>query len=104
MKKFVLTLGLILILTCWGWQGYSGFGAAPAAAQGYYDPYYCDPNYYYNCYSTPYVDPNAQYFLYYVLPRIGGELEERRERERYERHERRDHRRHGGRDYYEHPR
>ncbi len=100
MKKFVLSLGLTLMLTGWGWPGYSNFGASQALAQppGYYDPYYCDPNYYYNCYSAPYVDPNAQYFLYYVLPRAGEELEEHQERER---HERREHREHEGREHYE---
>ena len=102
MKKVVLSLGLSLILTCWGWQGYSGFGASPAFGQppppGYYDPYYCDPNYYYNCYSAPYVDPNAQYFLYYLIPQIGEELQEQQERERHERYE---HRGHEGREYYD---
>lgn len=99
MKKFVLSLGLTLILLGGGGLGYHGFGPSRAGAQPpppyYYDPYYCDPNYYYNCYSAPYVDPNAQYFLYYVVPRIGEELEER--------HERREHFEHKGHEKYEHP-
>ncbi len=98
MKKFVLALGLALMLI-WGWPGYSGFGAAPAHGQPpgyYYDPYYCDPNYYTNCYSAPYVDPNAQYFLYYTLPRFGEELEEQ-----HERHEYYEHRGHEGHERHE---
>jgi len=101
MKKFGLALGLILMLTCWDWQGYYGFGTSQALGQPppYYNyPSYCDPNYYYNCYSAPYVDPNAQYFLYYVVPRLGEELEERQE---FERHEHFEHREHEGRGHYE---
>ena len=30
MKKFMLALGLILMLVCWGWPGDNGVGTAPA--------------------------------------------------------------------------
>ncbi len=102
MKKFMLALGLILVLVCWGWQGYNGVGTAPAVGQPPLG-YYCDP-YYYNCtydnyYSAPYADPATQFF-YYTVPLIGGaiirghEREEFREHQRHERREFREHERH----------
>ncbi len=92
MKKLMLSLALILMLICWGWQGYQGVGTAPALSQppppGYY--YSCDPNYYqcdyYNYYSAPYTDPGTQFF-YYTLPWAGGELEEHLEHREYREHE-----------------
>ena len=94
MKKFMLSLGLILILVCLGWPGNNGFGTVPAIGQP--PPgYYCDP-YYYNCtynnyYSAPYADPYSQFF-YYVVPDIEEEIQELREerRERRERRQRRE--------------
>ncbi|MFA5183545.1 MAG: hypothetical protein WC405_19730 [Syntrophales bacterium] len=94
MKKLGLTLGLILMLTAWGGQGYQGFRSGPAygqpapyGPQPYYNPYYYPPPYnYYNYYSAPYADPLSQ-FLYYVAPQISGEGE----REEWE---------HRGREYY----
>ncbi len=75
MKKFMLALGLILILVCCGWQGYQGFGPAPAMGEhprGYYS---CDPYYntctYYNYYTAPYTDPLTQFF-YYTVPQWQG--------------------------------
>ena len=68
MKKFVLTLGLAVILLGWGWPGYLS-GTAPAFGQPYPPPPpppgYCDP-YYYNCtynnyYSAPYANPLDQF-------------------------------------------
>ncbi len=95
MKKFILSLGLILILACCGWLGGLGFGAAPALAQplpppdsgSYCDPYYNECNYY-NYYSAPYSDPATQFF-YYGVPEI---LEEHREHERREHWREREHR------------
>ncbi len=86
MKKFLLTLGLLLILVGCGWLGCPGFGAAPALAQGISPPDYgyCDPYYsqctYNNYYTVPYTDPYTQYF-YYTVP----DVEEYQERERRER-------------------
>jgi len=53
MKKFWLSLGLTLILTCWCGAGYYGFGTCAAFGQSYY--------------SAPYADPLSQ-LLYYVAP------------------------------------
>ncbi|MHB9074882.1 MAG: hypothetical protein ACYC6G_15310 [Desulfobaccales bacterium] len=80
MKKWWLTLGLALMLTAGGGQGFHGFGAGPACGQPppyvpppYNNPYYYPPPYnYYNYYSAPYSDPLSQ-FLYYVAPQVGRE-------------------------------
>ncbi len=100
MKKFMLSLGLILILVCWGLPGNNGIGTTPAIGQPPPPGYYCDPNYY-NCtydnyYSAPYTDPMTQFF-YYTVPQIGGEIIEQRERREYREHERREYREHEGR-------
>ena len=89
MKKFILSLSLVLMLAGWGWQG---FGVAPALGEmpppppgALCDPYYynCD---YYNYYSAPYADPTDQFF-YYTVPEIGGEIIEQHERHEYRGHE-----------------
>ncbi len=106
MKKFVLSLGLTLMLLSWGWPQYPRFGVSPAQGQPppppyyYNQPYYCDPNFYDQCYSAPYVDPNAENYFYYLVPQIGGELEEHRERE----HERREYYEHREHEEHEHGR
>ncbi len=79
MKRvcLTLTLGLILILTAWGGQGYQVFGNRAAFGQPppyppppYYNPYYSPPPYdYYNYYSAPFADPLPQFF-YYVVPQL----------------------------------
>lgn len=93
MKKFVFSLGLILILVCSGWQGDLRLGTSPAMAEHPRAPgqYYCDPYYqrctYNNYYSAPYTDPLTQYF-YYSVPFYGGKI--RRHHRRFD-HPRRRH-------------
>ena len=89
MKKFCLSLGLTLILTCWYGGGYYGFGTCAALGQTYY--------------SAPYADPLSQ-LLYYLAPPVQDQYyaqpqryeppqryqhqetsRERKDRERYER-------------------
>ena len=101
MKKFILSLTLVLMLVGWGWQGYQGFGVAPARGEMPPPPpgALCDP-YYYNCdydnyYSAPYADPGTQFF-YYAIPWAGEELEEQHERREYRGPERYEHRGHEG--------
>jgi hypothetical protein len=94
MKKFLLSLGLILMLVSWGGQGDQGIGTAPAGAQSPPGSY-CDPNYY-NCtydnyYSAPYADPPTQFF-YYTVPRTGERIRDRHERRELRREERRERR------------
>lgn len=99
MKKFCLILGLLLLSVALGGPGYHGLETCPALGQYYYPPpppyLSCnpsDPYCYYDYYSAPYTDPSSQFF-YYVVPKIGEELEERHEfRERGRGHERREHR------------
>ncbi len=83
MKKFWLSLGLTLILTCWCGGGYYGFGTCAAFGQSYY--------------SAPYSDPLSQllYYLappvqdqYYQQPQYYGSQETYRERQNRERYER----------------
>jgi hypothetical protein len=106
MKKFMLALGLILLLVCLGWPGNNGFGTAPAIGQPPPPPgYYCDP-YYYNCnydnyYSAPYTDPTTQFF-YYTIPQIGGEIFEEHEHHEYREHEGRGFQGHEGRGHERH--
>ena len=73
MKKFWLTLGLTLMLTCWCGVGYYGFGTSPAFGQHYYSQgLSCnpnDPNCYNDYYAAPYADPLSQ-LLYYVAPPV----------------------------------
>jgi hypothetical protein len=84
MKKFWLSLGLTLFLTCcWCGAGYYGLGTGPAFGQDYY--------------SAPYADPLTQ-LLYYLAPPVQDQYyqspqryqrqetsRERKDRERYER-------------------
>ena len=84
MKKFWLSLGLTLTLTCWYGGGYYGFGTCAALGQTYY--------------SAPYADPLSQ-LLYYLAPPVQDQYyaqpqryyqhqetsRERKDRERYER-------------------
>lgn len=105
MKKFWLSLGLTLVLVGWGWEGSHGLGTRPVHGQPppyYGEPSYCDPNYYTNCYSAPYVDPNAQFFLYWAIPQIEGQILEHRGYEQgREGHERYEHRGHEGHEGHE---
>jgi len=98
MKKFWLTLGLTLMLTCWCGVGYYGFGTSPAFGQDYYyqgmscDPR--DPSCYRDYHGAPYADPLSQ-FLYYVAPPVSRDQryqyqETNRERREHERGERQD--------------
>jgi len=63
MKRFVLSLGLVLMLIGFSWPGDFKMGITPAMAEHPRAPgqYYCDPYYqrctYYNYYSAPYADP-----------------------------------------------
>jgi len=97
MKKFWLSLGLTLMLTCWCGVGYYGFGTCPAFGQ-YYDPrgLSCnpsDPYCYHDYYAAPYADPLSQ-LLYFIAPPVERDYRyERRESNRERRdHERREHR------------
>jgi len=97
MKKFWLTIGLTLMLTCWCGVGDYGFGTSPAFGQYYDRGLSCNPSdpYCYNEYhAAPYADPLSQ-LLYYLAPPVGPDYRyerretnrERRERERRERRE-----------------
>ncbi len=98
MRKLVWSLGLVLVLMCWGIGSYD-LGISPAHGQPpYYPPgyQYCDPYNYCTYYSAPYEDPASQFF-FYTVPQIGGELlEEHREHERHEGFERHERQEHGG--------
>jgi hypothetical protein len=95
MKKFWLSLGLGLILSCWCGGGYYGFGTSAAFGQ-YYDPRLScdprDPQCYRDYHAAPYADPLSQ-FLYYTAPPVGRDQRykhqetnrERRQRERRQR-------------------
>ena len=110
MKKFWLSLGLTLMLSCWCGAGYYGLGTGAALGQDYYSPSLScspsEPNCYQDYYRAPYSDPLSQ-LLYYVAPPSGQyqsyqrqetnrerrvrerrELKERKERERQERRDR----------------
>ena len=69
MKKFLLTLGLTLMLTCWCGVGYYGFGTCPAFGQPYVSCNPNDPNCYNDYYAAPYADPLSQ-LLYYLAPPV----------------------------------
>ncbi len=73
MKKFWLSLGLTLMLTCWCGAGYYGFGTSPAFGQDYYSQgLSCnpsDPSCYHDYYAAPYADPLSQ-LLYFVAPPV----------------------------------
>ena len=94
MKKFWLTIGLTLMLTCWCGVGYYGFGTCPAFGQTYYltcNPN--DPDCYREYHSAPYADPDTQFF-YYVAPPVYERQEtnrEHRDRKRGDRIEREEH-------------
>jgi hypothetical protein len=89
MKKFWLTLGLTLMLTCWCGVGYYGFGTSAAFGQ-YYDSRHLscdprDPSCYRDYHAAPYANPLSQ-LLYYIAPPV--EREQRYEPpQRYERQE-----------------
>jgi hypothetical protein len=104
MKKFWLSLGLTLMLTCWCGAGNYGLGAGPAFGQDYYAPSLScnpsDPNCYQDYYRAPYADPLSQ-LLYYIAPPVTQDYryethhryqhrETRQERRNRERQERRD--------------
>jgi hypothetical protein len=80
MKKFWLSLGLTLILTCWCGEGYYGFGTGAAFGQSYY--------------SAPYADPLSQ-LLYYIAPKTSRDqyYDDRyyEQPQRYERQDRDNH-------------
>ena len=69
MKKFWLTLGLTLMLTCWCGAGYYGFGTSPAFGQDYYTPgLSCnpsDPSCYNDYYAAPICGPTFPIALLY---------------------------------------
>ena len=107
MKKFWLSLGLTLMLSCWCGAGYYGLTGA-AFGQDYYSPSLScspsEPNCYRDYYRAPYSDPLSQ-LLYYIAPPSGQyqsyqrqetnrerRVRERRERKERERQERRGYR------------
>jgi hypothetical protein len=102
MKKFCLTLGLTVMLTCWSGAGYFGSGTGAAfGQQTYYAPSLScnpsDPSCYHDYYAAPYADPLSQ-LLYYVAPPVERDYryqrqETSRERRDRDREERRDDRR-----------
>jgi hypothetical protein len=73
MKKFCLTLGLTVMLTCWCGAGYYGLGTDAASGQDYYDrSLSCnpsDPSCYHDYYRAPNADPLSQ-LLYYLAPPV----------------------------------
>ena len=73
MKKFWLSLGLTLMLTCWCGAGYYGLGTGAAFGQDYYNrSLSCnpsDPSCYNDYYRAPYADPLSQ-LLYYIAPPV----------------------------------
>ena len=104
MKKFWLSLGLTLMLTCWCGAGYYGLGTGAAFGQDYYNPSLScnpsDPSCYDDYYRAPYADPLSQ-LLYYVAPPVDRDYRyqrqststettkpERKDRERQERRDR----------------
>jgi hypothetical protein len=113
MKKFWLSLGLTLILTCWCGAGYYGLGTGAAFGQDYYNrSLSCnpsDPSCYHDYYRAPNADPLSQ-LLYYIAPPVSRDYRyetpqryhqetkwERKDREKREKRERkdRDHNRQG---------
>ena len=95
MKKFWLSLGLTLILTCWCGAGNYGLGTGAAFGQDYYTPSLScnasDPACYTDYYRAPYSDSSSQY-LYYTAPPVDRDY-------RYQRREIRRERRDRDRDY-----
>jgi hypothetical protein len=74
MKKFWLSIGLTLLITCcWCGAGYYGLGTGPAFGQDYYSPSLScnpsDPSCYNDYYRAPYADPLSQ-LLYYIAPPV----------------------------------
>ena len=109
MKKFWLSLGLTLMLTCWCGAGYYGLGTGAAFGQDYYSPSLsCNPSdpSCYNDYMPRHMrDPLSQ-LLYYIAPPVYQDQrydtrqryqhqETKRERKDRERQERRDRDRQG---------
>jgi hypothetical protein len=89
MKKFWLSLGLTLMLTCWCGAGYYGLGTGAAFGQDYYAPSLScnpsDPACYHDYYTAPYADPLSQ-LLYYIAPPVSRDYRYQ-PRQRYERQE-----------------
>ena len=109
MKKFWLSIGLTLMLSCWCGAGNYGLGTGAAFGQDYYNrSLSCnpsDPACYNDYYRAPYSDPLSQ-FLYYVAPPVNRDQryetpqryqyqESKREHKARERQERRDRNRQG---------
>ena len=114
MKKFWLSLGLTLMLTCWCGAGNYGLGTGAAFGQDYYSPSLScnpsDPACYRDYYRAPNADPLSQ-MLYYIAPPVSRDYRyetpqryyhqetkwERKNREKREKRERkdRDHNRQG---------
>lgn len=73
MKKFWLSLGLTLMLTCWCGAGNYGLGTGAAFGQDYYNrSLSCnpsDPSCYNDYYRAPNADPLSQ-LLYYIAPPV----------------------------------
>jgi hypothetical protein len=102
MKKFWLSLGLTLMLTCWCGAGDYGLGTGAAFGQDYYGPSLScnpsDPSCYNDYYAAPYAPDPLSQFLYYVAPPVPPDYryqrrEYYRDRSEHEREERREDRR-----------
>ena len=107
MKKFWLSLGLTLLLTCWCGAGNYGLGTGAAFGQDYYNrSLSCnpsDPSCYRDYYRAPNADPLSQ-MLYYIAPPVNRDYRyetpqryyhqetkwERKNREKQEKRERKD--------------
>jgi hypothetical protein len=107
MKKFWLSLGLTLILTCWCGAGNYGLGTGAAFGQDYYSPSLScnpsDPSCYNDYYRAPNADPLSQ-LLYYIAPPVSRDYRyeptqryyhqetkwERKDRKKREKRERKD--------------
>lgn len=109
MKKFWLSLGLTLILTCWCGAGFYGFGTRAAFGQDYYNRgLSCnpsDPSCYNDYYAAPYADPLSQ-LLYYIAPPVERDYRYQRQEPYYGHQDRgyhgRGHEDHGHQDHGQH--
>ena len=98
MKKFWLSLGLTLMLSCWYGAGNYGLGTGEAFGQDYYTPSLScnasDPSCYNDYYRAPYERDPVSQFLYHVAPPVDRDYRYQRREERRERRDRdRDYRR-----------
>ena len=88
MKKFCLSLGLIVMLMCWCVEGNYGLGTGAAFGQDYYNrSLSCnasDPACYGDYYRAPAADPLSQ-FLYYAAPPVDRDYRYQRRETRRER-------------------